>query len=190
MTAAKLWTPKHRRHKHHRRRARRECFGELVQTDGSIHDWLEGRGPHMTLLVMIDDATSKVVARFYPAETTEGYFDLLRRYIRKRGIMVTIYADRHSIFFTTDANGEAVLTQFGRALRDLGIELIPAASPQAKGRVEPAGRQALQRHRPGPAGQGTSPGWRHDHRRGQYRPGRGLPSLVQPALHGQAHQRQ
>ena len=136
MVSAKLWTPKRRRHKHRQRRARRECFGELVQTDGSIHDWLEGRGPMMTLLVMIDDATSKVVARFHPAETTEGYFDLLGRYLRKHGRMVAIYADRNSIFFATDAHGEAVLTQFGRALQELGIELIPANSPQAKGRVE------------------------------------------------------
>ncbi len=136
MISAKLWTPKRRRHKHRQRRARRECFGELVQTDGSIHDWLEGRGPRMTLLVMIDDATSKVVARFAQAETTEGYFDLLGRYIRKHGRMVAIYADRNSIFFATDAHGEAVLTQFGRAVQELGIQLIPAGSPQAKGRVE------------------------------------------------------
>jgi len=136
LIAARLWKPKRRRQKHRRRRARRECFGELVQADGSIHDWLEGRGEGMTLLVMIDDAASKVVARFYPAETTKGYMDLLGRYLRKHGRMVAIYADRHSIFFATDANGEAVLTQFGRALEDLGIQLIPAASPQAKGRVE------------------------------------------------------
>lgn len=136
LTDVKLWEPKRRRNKHRRRRARRECFGELVQTDGSIHVWLEGRGPRMTLLVMIDDATSKVVARFFPAETTEGYFDLLGRYLRKHGRMVAIYADRHSIFFAIDANNEPVPTQFGRALRELGIELIPAGSPQAKGRVE------------------------------------------------------
>ncbi|MCK4275297.1 MAG: ISNCY family transposase, partial [Phycisphaerae bacterium] len=136
LIAAKLWTPRRRRQKHRRRRARRECFGELVQADGSIHDWLEGRGAGMTLLVMIDDATSKVVARFFPAETTEGYFALLGRYLRKHGRMVAIYADRNSIFFATDANGEPVLTQFGRAVQELGIELIPAGSPQAKGRVE------------------------------------------------------
>jgi len=136
MMAAKLWTPKRRRPKHRSRRARRECFGELVQADGSIHDWLEGRGQVMTLLVMIDDATSKVMARFYPAETTEGYFDLLGRYLRKRGRMVALYVDRNSIFFATDAHGEPVLTQFGRACQELGIRLIPAASPQAKGRVE------------------------------------------------------
>lgn len=136
LIGTKLWTPRRRRHKHRRRRARRECFGELVQTDGSVHDWLEGRGDRMTLLVMIDDATSKTVARFLPAETTEGYFELLGRYLRKHGRMVAIYADRNSIFFATNAHGEPVSTQFGRAVQELGIELIPAGSPQAKGRVE------------------------------------------------------
>ena len=133
---AKLWTPKQRRLKHRQRRDRRECFGELVQADGSIHDWLEGRGPRMTLLVMIDDATSKVVARFYRAETTDGYFKLLKRYIRKHGRMIAIYADRHSIFYTKNKRGELVTTQFGRAVEELGIKLIAAHSPQAKGRVE------------------------------------------------------
>ena len=136
LISTKLWKPKRRRHKHRRRRERRECFGELVQTDGSIHDWLEGRGSRMTLLVMIDDATSKVVARFYPAETTDGYFRLLRRYLRKHGRMLAIYADRNSIFFAVDKHNEPVLTQFGRAVQQLGIGLIPAGSPQAKGRVE------------------------------------------------------
>ena len=136
LISAKLWQPKRRRLKHRRRRDRRECFGELVQTDGSIHDWLEGRGPKMTLLVMIDDATSKVVARLYPAETTDGYFKLLKRYIRKHGRMVAIYADRHSIFYAKNKRGELVTTQFGRALEELGIKLIHAHSPQAKGRVE------------------------------------------------------
>jgi hypothetical protein len=131
-----LWRAKRRRHRHRRRRARRSCFGELVQADGSVHDWLEGRGETMTLLVMIDDATSKVVARFYEAETTEGYMDLLGRYLRKHGRMVAFYADRHSSFFARDRHGETVLTQFGRALGELDIELIPAGSPQAKGRVE------------------------------------------------------
>lgn len=136
LVAEGLWKPRRRRAKHRRRRERRACFGELVQADGSVHDWLEGRGPELVLLVMIDDATSKTVARFYPSESTEGYMDLLRRYIRKHGRMVAIYADRHSIFFATDSQGRPVLTQFGRALEELGIELIPAGSPQAKGRVE------------------------------------------------------
>jgi hypothetical protein len=112
------------------------CFGELVQADGSPHDWLEGRGPWLTLLVMIDDATSKVVARFYEAETTEGYMDLLGRYCRKHGRMVSLYTDRNSIFWEEDQEGQLVQTQFTRALADLGIEWIPAYSPQAKGRVE------------------------------------------------------
>jgi len=136
LLTAKLWQRKRRRDKHRQRRDRRECFGELTQADGSHHDWLEARGPKMVLLVMIDDATSKTVARFYPAETTEGYMDLLRRYLGKHGRMVAIYADHDSVFFMQDRDGQPVLTQFGRALKELGIALIPAGSPQAKGRVE------------------------------------------------------
>jgi len=136
LLTAELWQRKRRRDKHRQRRDRRECFGELTQADGSHHDWLEGRGPKMVLLVMIDDATSKTVARFCPAETTEGYMDLLRRYLRKHGRMVAIYADHDSVFFMKDRDGQPVLTQFGRALKELGIALIPAGSPQAKGRVE------------------------------------------------------
>ena len=86
LMSANLWKPKRKRDKHRRRRTsassvepqRRKCFGELVQADGSPHDWLEGRGPRIDLLVMIDDASSKAVARFYPAETTEGYIDLMK----------------------------------------------------------------------------------------------------------------
>ena len=136
LLAEGLWERKRRRDKHRSRRQRRECFGELVQADGSHHDWLEGRGPRMALLVMIDDATSKTVARFYPAEDTQGYMELLRRYLRKHGRMVAIYADHDSVFFAKDSEGKPVLTQFGRALKELGIDLIPAGSPQAKGRVE------------------------------------------------------
>lgn len=142
---AGLWKPKARRETHRSRRLRRTCWGELVQADGSIHDWLEGRGEPMTLLVMIDDATSKVVAQFHPAETTEGYFHLLGRYLRKHGRMGAIYADRNSIFFAKDRDGQPVVTQFGRAVEELGIELIPAHSPQAKGRVERFNRTAQDR---------------------------------------------
>jgi hypothetical protein len=133
----KLWKGRRRRGQHRMRRERRACFGELVQADGSPHDWLEGRGPTFTLLVMIDDATSRATARFYPAETTEGYMDLLGRYVRKHGRMVAIYADKHSIFQNTAEEGQSPPpTQFGRALVELDIQLIPAHSPQAKGRVE------------------------------------------------------
>jgi hypothetical protein len=133
---AGLWQPQRRRDTHRSHRQRRACFGELVQADGSHHDWLEGRGPTLVLLVMIDDATSKVIARFYPAETTEGYLDLLGRYVRKRGRMVELYTDYDSVFWSTDAEGQPMLTQFGRALKALGITWIGAGSPQAKGRVE------------------------------------------------------
>jgi hypothetical protein len=145
LLAEGLWQRKRRRDKHRQRRQRRECFGELVQADGSHHDWLEGRGEKMVLLVMIDDATSKTVARFYPAESTEGYMDLLGRYVRKRGRMVAIYADHDSVFFAKDAEGRPVLTQFGRALQELEIELILANTPQAKGRVERFNQTAQDR---------------------------------------------
>ena len=132
----RLWRRKRKRDKHRSRRKRRECFGELVQADGSHHDWLEGRGPWMVLLVMIDDATSKARARFYPAETTEGYMALLGRYLRKHGRMVAMYTDRDSIFWGQAEGKKPAKTQFTRALGELNIEWIPAYSPQAKGRVE------------------------------------------------------
>jgi len=131
-----LWKPRRQREKHRSRRQRSGCFGELVQADGSHYDWLEGRGPAMVLLVMIDDATSRVVARFYPAETTEGYMDLMKRYIHKHGRMAALYTDRHSIFWEEDGEGLRVRTQVTRALEELAIRWIPAHSPQAKGRVE------------------------------------------------------
>ena len=147
LLAEGLWERKRQRDKHRRRRARRECFGELVQADGSLHDWLEGRGPWLTLLVMIDDATSKVVARFAPAESTEGYFDLLGRYLRKHGRAVAYYTDRHSVFWGEDRTDDPkpAQTQFRRALDELGIEWIPAHSPQAKGRVERFNQTAQDR---------------------------------------------
>ena len=133
---AGLWERKRRRDKHRQRRDRRECFGELTQADGSEHDWLEGRGPRMVLLVMIDDATSKALARFYPAETSEGYMDLLRRYLHKHGRMLAMYTDHDSVFCGECPDKKPAKTQFARALEELGIGWIPAGSPQAKGRVE------------------------------------------------------
>jgi len=139
LLAEGLWQRKRKRDKHRRRRPRRECFGELVQADGSHHDWLEARGERMVLVGMIDDASSKVVARFYPAETTEAYMDLLGRYLRKHRRMLAMYVDRDSIFRAEEhdpRDPQPVLTQFSRALEELGIELILAYSPQAKGRIE------------------------------------------------------
>ena len=148
LVAAGLWERQRKRDQHRQRRDRRQCLGELVQADGSHHDWLEGRGPWMVLVVMIDDATSKVMARFYPAETTEAYMDLLGRYLRKRGRMTAMYVDRDSIFRAEDHDPDDPqprLTQFKRALDELEIDLILANSPQAKGRVERFNKTAQDR---------------------------------------------
>ena len=133
-----LWLGQRKREKHRQRRPRRECFGELVQMDTSLHDWLEGRGEKMVLVAMIDDATGRIEAGFYSGETVEAHFDLLGRWLRKHGRPVALYTDRDSIFEPSgkghpDPAGE---TQFGRALQELAIERITAYSPQAKGRVE------------------------------------------------------
>lgn len=133
-----LWERQRRRDPHRSRRPRRACFGELVQMDASIHDWLEGRGEEMVLISMIDDATSYTMARFYPSGTTEAHLDLAGRWFRRHGRPLGLYTDRHSIFEPQD-KGRALpdgVTQFGRALQELDIELICARSPQAKGRIE------------------------------------------------------
>ena len=122
-------------------RARRDCFGELIQMDGSIHDWFEGRGEVCTLLVFIDDATSRLVnLMFVPAETTLGYFAALNDYITQYGKPRSVYTDKHTVFKVNTPGGCATngLTQFGRALKQLNIETIFAHSPEAKGRVERA----------------------------------------------------
>ena len=82
-------------------RKRKECFGEMVQTDGSVHDWLEGRGPQLVLMGYIDDATNQVFGRFYPQETTPAALDSFRGYIEEYGIPRSLYFDRHSIYKTT-----------------------------------------------------------------------------------------
>jgi transposase len=133
-----LWDGQRKREKHRQRRPRRACFGELVQMDTSIHDWLEGRGESMVLVAMIDDATGRIEAGFYSGETVEAHFDLLGRWLRKNGRPLALYTDRDSIFEPSskgqpDYSGQ---TQFGRALEELAIERITAYSPQAKGRVE------------------------------------------------------
>jgi hypothetical protein len=138
LIAAGLWQPHQRRDTHRRRRARRDCFGELIQMDTSIHDWTEGRGEPMVLVNMIDDATSRVWSGFYAGETVEAHFDLLGQWLTRFGRPVALYTDRDSIFeYHSRGRGDADgLTQFGRALQELGIQLILARSPQAKGRVE------------------------------------------------------
>jgi transposase len=138
LLAEGLWQRRRRRDAHRSRRPRRSCFGELVQVDASVHDWLEGRGEELVLITMIDDATNRLLARFYAAGTVEAHLDLVGRWLRLHGRPLALYSDRHSIFEPQD-KGRAVamgLTQFGRALAELDIELIRAHSPQAKGRVE------------------------------------------------------
>ncbi len=132
-----LWQRRHQRDVHRRRRPRRSCFGELVQMDTSLHDWLEGRGETMVLMTMIDDATNRIDAGFYPGETVESYMDLTERWLRRHGRPLALYTDRDSVF-QWQSKGRAVdgLTQFGRALKELDVRLILAHSPQAKGRVE------------------------------------------------------
>ena len=141
MMSEGLWQRKRHRDKHRRRRERRACFGEMVQADASTHDWLEGRGPMLTLVGMIDDATGRLLCRFHESETTVAYMDVLDRWVRKHGRPVSWYSDRHSIFRAEEKvsgydEKRSVPTQFSRALDELGMELILANSPQAKGRVE------------------------------------------------------
>ncbi len=133
-----LWQPHQRRQRHRSRRARRACVGELVQMDTSLHAWTEGRGESMVLVNMIDDATSWVLSGFYEGETVEAHLDLLGQWLRRFGRPVALYTDRDSIFeYHSRGRGDPDgLTQFGRALQELDIELILARSPQAKGRVE------------------------------------------------------
>jgi hypothetical protein len=137
LVAAGLWKRKRRRDTHRTRRERRACSGELLQMDASEHQWLEDRyaGP-IQLLAMIDDATNTVHARFYRAQSTLNYMDLIQRYLLAKGRPVALYTDRHGIFRAEDALGESRETQFSRACRELDIQLILAGSPQAKGRVE------------------------------------------------------
>ena len=137
LMASGLWRRERRRDRHRSRRPRRQCFGELVQMDASIHNWLEGRGEEMVLITMIDDATNRLLAHFYESETVEAYFDLVGRWLAKYGRPLAFYTDHDSIFETT-LKGEKIrgTTQFSRAANELGIELILAGSPQAKGRVE------------------------------------------------------
>jgi transposase-like protein len=141
----KLWSRARKSRKHRRRRQRRSCLGEMVQMDGSHHDWFEGRGQRCVLMVMIDDATGRTYARFYPAETTEAAMDIFGRYARRHGLPLSLYVDRDSIYHCQRRivnDDEALLgqrqplTQFSRAMKELEVKLILANSPQAKGRVE------------------------------------------------------
>lgn len=142
-----LWQPKSRRRQRvFQVRERRARFGELIQIDGSVHDWLEGRGPRLTLIVFIDDATGRLTGlRFVPAETTRAYIETLRDHVLSHGVPLAFYSDRHGIFRVNAkdlATGDG-LTAFNRVTARLGIAQICATTPQAKGRVERA-NQTLQ----------------------------------------------
>ena len=140
MIADNLWVPKIKRvAKVHPPRRRRECFGELIQIDGSHHDWFEGRADKCCLIVYIDDATGKLTAlEFTEVESTYDYMNITRQHVEQYGKPVAFYSDKHSVFKVNhpQALSGTHTTQFGRALHELNIELICANSPQAKGRVE------------------------------------------------------
>lgn len=143
-----LWKPKRaKRPATHQMRERRACFGELVQIDGSDHDWFEGRAPRCTLLVYIDDATGQLGELwFVPEETFFGYCEASRHYFERYGKPVAFYSDKHGIFRVNQPRPLGTtsgLTQFGRAMQELDVQIICANTPQAKGRIERA-NQTLQ----------------------------------------------
>ena len=143
-----VWKPKRAKQPSaHQMRERRACFGELVQIDGSDHDWFEGRGAKCTLLVYIDDASGQIGELwFVPDETFFAYFEASRHYFERYGKPVAFYSDKHGIFRVNQEQTVGLgsgLTQFGRAMQELDIQIICANTPQAKGRVERA-NQTLQ----------------------------------------------
>lgn len=136
MIASGMWKPKVKRTRRHHSRDRRPRLGELIQIDGSTHDWFEGRSDKCTLIAFIDDARSQVMAaRFFEAETSAAYLALLKQYISRHGKPWSLYSDRHAIFTKHDPE-DPDPTQYGRAVLQLNIESIHARSPQAKGRIE------------------------------------------------------
>ena len=142
MIEAGLWLDrKQRRKRVHQPRSRRDCVGELVQVDGCEHWWFEDRGPQCTLLVFIDDATGRLMhLQFVESESTFAYFHATRAYLEAWGKPVAFYSDKHGVFRVNHqgALGGDGMTQFGRALHALNIDIICANSSQAKGRVERA----------------------------------------------------
>ena len=141
MIAEGIWKPRRaKKPPVHQMRERRACFGELVQIDGSEHAWFEDRGPKCTLLVFIDDATGQLVELlFVPHESFFGYCQASQQYFERYGKPVAFYSDRHGIFRVNQEQTVGLgpgLTQFGRAMQELDIQIICASTPQAKGRVE------------------------------------------------------
>lgn len=132
-----------KRRPHRQWRERKRYFGEMIQMDGSHHDWLEGRGPECVLMGYVDDATGNVFARFYLYEGTIPALDSFKRYIKKYGIPISVYLDKHTTYKSTkklsiedQLEGVQPLSKVARAFKELGVEVIYAHSPQAKGRIE------------------------------------------------------
>jgi hypothetical protein len=142
MIEVEIWVPRSRRTRRvHQPRHRRSCKGSLIQIDGCDHEWFEDRAPRCTLLVYVDDATSRLMElRFVKSESTFDYFEATRSYLDRHGKPVALYSDRASIFRITGSpkRKDGGLTQFSRALSELNIDIICANTPQAKGRVERA----------------------------------------------------
>lgn len=141
MLAEGLWSRERKRRKHRQRRERKEHFGEMVQLDGSFHRWLEERGPEGCLIDLVDDATSTTWAQLGEQETIWAVVDGLRAWIERYGVPLSLYVDWKNLYKRAATpkerlRGEEPVTQFGRMCAKLGIELIAASSPQAKGRVE------------------------------------------------------
>jgi len=140
---AGFWKKRRRRSCFRQWRPRKECLGQMVQMDGSHHAWLEGRGPKLVLMAYIDDATNTIYGRFYDYEGTIPAMDSFSGYIRKYGLPMSVYLDRHTTYKSPkklteweEVAGIESLSQFERALKELGVEVIHARSPQAKGRIE------------------------------------------------------
>jgi transposase len=148
MSEAGIWLSRQQRRTFHQPRLRREAYGELVQIDGSEHRWFEERGDPCTLLVFIDDATGRLQQlRFVKSESTFSYFEALELYLKAHGCPVAFYSDKHTVFRVAKAEARAGrgMTQFGRALAELNIEILCANSSQAKGRVERVNRTLQDR---------------------------------------------
>jgi hypothetical protein len=148
MIDAGLWLSRRQRRRFHQPRQRREALGELVQIDGSEHRWFEDRADPCTLLVFVDDASGRLMQlRFVRSETAFAYFEALQGYLEAHGCPIAFYSDKHSVFRVArqDAKRGQGMTQFGRALAELNIEILCAHSSQAKGRVERANRTLQDR---------------------------------------------
>lgn len=140
LRAEAITTSMRKKRPHRKKRERRSCFGELLQFDGSHHDWFEGRGAECCLINCVDDSTGKVYLKFAVSENTQDVLLTLWEYVNKHGIPRSIYTDKFSVY-----KGEGNLTDFGRAMKELKIETIFAHSPQAKGRVERVNRTLQDR---------------------------------------------